>query len=66
MKHTHEAEAGQACALVGEIVEARAGGNRDSAAGNSDDDLLYALEEARDAIAAAIAGLRERVTRLEA
>lgn len=49
-----EAEAGRACALVGEVVEGRAAGSRESTRGNSDEDLRAALEDARDAIAAVL------------
>jgi hypothetical protein len=53
-----ESEVGRACALVGEIVDGRTTGNRDTIAGNSDDDLLGALEDAQSAIAAAIEELQ--------
>ncbi len=48
-----EAEVGRACSLVAEIVDGRAAGSRDSALGHSNEDLLYALEEAEQAIVAA-------------
>jgi hypothetical protein len=37
-------QAADAFALVGEILDARAGGDFDTTHGNSDDDLLAALE----------------------
>jgi hypothetical protein len=53
-----ESEAGRACTLVGEIVDGRSTGNRDTLAGNSDEDLLGALEDAQSAIKAAIEELQ--------
>lgn len=53
-----ESEVGRACELVGEIVNSRTTGNRDTLAGNSDEDLLGALEDAQSAIKAAIEGLQ--------
>lgn len=46
-----EAELGRAAALVADVVEQRAGGNRNSLRGNSDDDLLGAVEELQAALA---------------
>jgi hypothetical protein len=54
-----EAEAGRACELVGEIVNGRTTGNRDTIHGNSDEDLLAALEDAQTAIAAAVEELQD-------
>lgn len=53
-----EAEAGRACELVGEIVNGRSTGNRDTVLGNSDEDLLVALEDAQTAIATAVEELQ--------
>lgn len=44
------AEAARTCELVTEILTARARGNRDPLLGNSDDDLLSAIEEAEGAL----------------
>jgi hypothetical protein len=49
--HDAEAELGRAGALVADVVEQRAGGNRNSLRGNSDEDLLGAVEELEQAIA---------------
>lgn len=45
-----EMELARAAALLDEIVEARAEGHRDTLHGNSDDDLLGAVEELEGAI----------------
>lgn len=45
-----EDELGCAAALVGEIVDARKGGDFDTLHGNADDDLLAAVEELQRAI----------------
>lgn len=45
-----ESELGRAGHLVGEIVDAREQGNFESTSGNSDDDLLGAVEELEGAI----------------
>jgi hypothetical protein len=50
-------EAARTLSLVSEIVEARADGNTDSLLGNSDDDLLGALEEAEPSLKALRADL---------
>lgn len=46
-----EDELGRTAALVGEIVDARKGGDFDTLHGNADDDLLAAVEELQQAIA---------------
>jgi hypothetical protein len=43
-----ESELGRSAALIGEIVDARATGNFESTLGNSDEDLLGAVEEFED------------------
>lgn len=45
-----EAEMGRAASLVGEVVDAREAGDRDSVRGNSDEDLLGAVEALEQAI----------------
>jgi hypothetical protein len=45
-----ESELGRAACLVAEIVEGREAGNRDERAGNSDEDLLGAVEELESGI----------------
>ncbi len=46
--------------LLSEILSRREDGNFDMRAGNSNEDLVYALEEVRDAIPASIAALEAR------
>jgi hypothetical protein len=54
------AEARNALSLVLEILDGNAGGDFDSATGNSPDDLLYAVGEAREALDRLSAELREK------
>jgi hypothetical protein len=46
-----EGELGRTAALVADVVEQRTGGNRNSLRGNSDEDLLGAVEELETAVA---------------
>jgi hypothetical protein len=54
-----ESEAERACLLVVEVLSGRTTGNRDSVLGNSDDDLLFAIEDAEENLAALKATLHD-------